>query len=266
MLWNSFKNRFIKTENKAGLRSESAGLTDIGLRRSHNEDAIFLSDEAGLYLVADGMGGHACGEVASAMAIETVSEKFASPDREKPSFLLQEAIREANGRIFQYSREKIKPPEGTETLTGYGTMGTTIAALLLSGEAAWIANVGDSRAYRLRDGRLELLTQDHTLAASLQPPDGKTPPPSLRSKFKHVLTRALGVEAKVQIDLREESIQPGDLFLLCSDGLTNMLPDAQIEKILSSSFSTQSACETLIKEANRSGGKDNISCVLVRPR
>lgn len=265
MLWNRFKNSFKRSEGPAGSRPGSAGLTDIGLRRSHNEDAIFRSDEAGLYLVADGMGGHACGEVASAMAIETVSAKFLSSDKEKPSLLLKEAIQEANRRIFDHSREKIKPSEGTETLTGYGTMGTTIVALALSRESAAIAHVGDSRVYRLRNGRLELLTRDHTLAA-LQPPPGKTPLATIPSKLKHILTRAVGTEARVEVDLREESVQPGDLFLLCSDGLTNPVPDARIEEILSSPVSIQAACELLIKEANKNGGKDNISCLLVRPR
>jgi protein phosphatase len=262
VLWNSFKNAFKKSEPKSGLKFESAGLTDVGLRRSHNEDAIFLSDEAGLYLVADGMGGHSFGEVASAMAIETVSTKFIS-SKEKTSSLLTEAILEANGRIYQYSQEKVKIIDGTETLTGPGTVGTTIVALALCGETASIANVGDSRAYRLRNGRLERLTQDHTLAA-MQPPAGKAPLATIPSRLKHILTRAVGVEAKVKVDLREERVRPGDLYLLCSDGLTNMVPDAQIEEILSASSSLQSSCETLIKEANRNGGKDNISCVLVR--
>lgn len=265
MLWNSLKNHFKRNEEKAGRKTESAGLTDIGSRRAHNEDAIFLSDEAGLYLVADGMGGHACGEVASAMAVETLSAKFESPDRETASFLLQEAIQEANGRIFQFSQEKVKILDGSETLTGPGTVGTTVVALALSGKAASIANVGDSRAYRLRKGRLELLTQDHTLAA-MQPPSGKAPLATIPSKLKHILTRAVGVEATVKVDLREEGVLPDDLFLLCSDGLTNMVPDARIEEILSSPSSLQSACETLIREANRNGGKDNISCVLARPR
>jgi len=265
VLWNRFKSHFKIGEEKAGLKIESAGLTDIGRRRTHNEDAIFLSDEAGLYLVADGMGGHACGEVASSMAIETVSAKFIASDREKPSLLLKETIQEANGRIFDYSKERVNPPEGTETLTGYGTMGTTIVALAISGETAAIANVGDSRAYRLRNGCLELLTRDHTLA-SLQPPNGKAPLAAIPSKLKHILTRALGVEAKVEVDLREEAVRRDDLFLLCSDGLTNLVSDARIEEILSSLASIQSASEALIKEANQNEGKDNISCVLVRAK
>jgi protein phosphatase len=258
VLWNNLKNAFKRNE-------ESAGLTDVGLRRNHNEDAIFLSDEAGLYLVADGMGGLSFGEVASAMVVETVSTKFITSNREKPSLLLEEAILEANRRIFQYSQEKVKILDGTETLTGPGTLGTTIVALALSSETASVANVGDSRAYRLRNDRLERLTEDHTLAA-MQPPTGEAPLATIPSRLKHILTRAVGVEAKVKIDLREERVRPGDLFLLCSDGLTNMIPDARIEEILSTSSSIQSSCETLIKEANRNGGKDNISCVLIRPR
>jgi serine/threonine protein phosphatase PrpC len=200
------------------------------------------------------------------MAIETVSTKFigSNSDREKVSFLLKEAIWEANGRIYTYSKEKVKAPEGDETITGFGTMGTTMVALALSGETISIAHVGDSRAYRMRNGRLELLTRDHSLAA-IQPPQGSSPLPSkVRSKFKHILTRALGAEAKVEIDLREEKSQRDDLYLLCSDGLTNMVTDPRIEEILSVPSSIQSASEALLSEANRNGGRDNISCVLIR--
>jgi protein phosphatase len=258
------KNCFKKNQATSGLKPDSAGLTDIGLRRSHNEDAIFLSDKEGLYLVADGMGGHLHGEVASAMAIETVSTKFIASDKEKVSFHLKEAIREANERIYGHSREA-KPPEGDDTLSGFGNMGTTIVAIALFGETVSVAHVGDSRAYRLRSRHLELLTSDHSLAA-IHPLEPSSPIPVPRSKFKHILTRALGAEARVEIDLREERIQIGDLYLLCSDGLTNMLPDARIEEILSSKSSLHSMADTLVKEANENGGRDNISCLLVRPR
>lgn len=238
----------------------STGLTHIGRRRHHNEDAIHLSDEAGLYLVADGMGGHALGEVASALVIEAVSQYLAS-ERVTSAAALAEAVKRANRRVHEYATQQVQAQEAEGTLaTG---MGTTIVALLIHDESAFIAHVGDSRAYRLRDNRLEVLTRDHSLAAMASAQHG-TANPTIRTGFKNILMRAIGVEPEVEVDLREEKLKAGDLFLLCSDGLTNMVPDERIQDILTSDPSLQAACETLVQEANHNGGRDNISCVLVR--
>jgi protein phosphatase len=250
------------SKKKAGPKGpQGFGLTDVGLKRSQNEDALFFSDEAGLYLVADGMGGHDSGEVASALAVETVSKRFTASD--KSALSLKEAIEEANHQIYVQAKEKEKfrEEEGTSWMAG---MGTTIVALAFSNETALIAHVGDSRIYRLRDARLERMTRDHSLAEEAAQRNGVSPSVTVKSGFKNVITRALGIESAVKVDLREEKLQEGDLFLLCSDGLTNMIPDNRIEEILSSGAPLQTACEILVKEANKNGGKDNISCILAR--
>ena len=142
-------------------------------------------------------------------------------------------------------------------------MGTTVVALFINKETVSIAHVGDSRVYRMRDSRFEVLTTDHSLV-SLAAQNRGIPPIPIRTGFKNVITRALGIEPDVEVDIREDKIIPNDLFLLCSDGLTNMVTDQRIEEILNSGISLQTAGETLINEANRNGGKDNISCILVR--
>ncbi len=240
---------------------KSSGLTHVGMRRNHNEDAIYLLDDLGLYIVADGMGGHAHGEVASAMAVEAISSQLFETNSANVPFSLSGAIKEANSRIYKYSKERLESSGDTATLMA--GMGTTVVALYIRQGMACIAHVGDSRAYRLRDSHLELLTQDHSLAAMAAAGRGAFPIP-IRTGFKNVITRALGIEPEVEVDVREEPIAEGDLFLLCSDGLTNMVTDPRIHEILSSGLSIQSACETLISEANRNGGRDNISCILVQ--
>lgn len=231
------------------------------MRRDHNEDSILLTDEGGLYIIADGMGGHQYGEVASAMAIEAISSKLIESNNGNKPFSLFDAIKEANNRIFQHSKEQIESQGDTATLMA--GMGTTVVALYISWNKALIAHVGDSRAYRLRDSYLKVLTQDHSLAAMAAANRG-VPPIPIRTGFKNIITRALGIEQDVEVDLREEYISANDLFLLCSDGLTNMVSDQRINEILTSSVSIQSACETFVAEANRNGGKDNISCILVQ--
>jgi len=242
---------------------KSYGLTHVGMRRDHNEDSILLTDEGGLYIIADGMGGHQFGEVASALAIEAISSKLIESNNGNNPFSLVDAIKEANNRIFQHSKEQMESQGDTATLMA--GMGTTVVTLYISRDRdkVLIAHVGDSRAYRLRDSYLEILTQDHSLAALAAANRGVSPIP-IRTGFKNIITRALGIEQDVEVDLREEYISANDLFLLCSDGLTNMVSDQRINEILTSSVSIQSACETLITEANRNGGKDNISCILVQ--
>ncbi|MBI3610167.1 MAG: Stp1/IreP family PP2C-type Ser/Thr phosphatase [Nitrospirae bacterium] len=242
-------------------RPQSHGLTHVGMKRSHNEDTIFFSDDLGLYLVADGMGGHAQGEVASALAVETITEWFSSPNQAPSPSFLKEALKHANHRIYQYAREKMESQMEEGTLMA--GMGTTVVALQINHEAASIAHAGDSRAYRMRDSHLEVLTQDHSLVARAAA-ERNIPHIPVRTGFKNIITRALGIEPDVEVDIREETLQPGDLFLLCSDGLTNMVPEERIQEILNSGLQLQSVCRALVDEANLNGGRDNISCVLVR--
>jgi PPM family protein phosphatase len=242
-------------------RHQSYGLTHVGLKRSHNEDTIFFSDDLGLYVVADGMGGHAQGEVASAMAVESIVEQVKDASKAQSLFSLTDAVKRSNQRVYQYSKERSVAQGQTSTLIA--GMGTTLVSLYIHMNVACIAHVGDSRAYRMQDSKLEILTRDHSLVAMAA--EGRNIPHiPVRTGFKNIITRAIGLEPDVQTDVREEKLHPGDLFLLCSDGLTNMVPDQRIQEILASDLTLQSACETLVNEANQNGGRDNISCLLVR--
>jgi len=248
------------------MRVKACGLSDVGLTRAHNEDYFEIDPLHRLYVVADGMGGHSHGEVASQIAVTSIREFIArSADRDttwpfgmEPELahhanLLKMAVRTAHDQVLRAISK-----DGSL----YG-MGTTVVGILLSGTTAAVAHVGDSRAYRLRDGRLEQITQDHTwvheqvVAGFLSREQARTDP------LKNVVTRALGGESDVLVDVREMEVQPGDLFLLCSDGLTGMLSDADIRDRLASGRSLHEICRTLINDSNARGGIDNVTVVLL---
>jgi serine/threonine protein phosphatase PrpC len=249
------------------LRPRASGLSDVGVIRSHNEDCFDIEPEHQCFVVADGMGGHSHGEIASRIAVDAIREfvaKTADEDATLPFDLdprlgrhsnrLRAAIRVAHDRVLKAIRQDA-------SLHG---MGTTVVGLLVDGDSAAIAHVGDSRAYRLREDKLELLTQDHTwvneqvVAGFLSEEQARVHP------LKNVVTRALGGDAAVDIDVREWRIRPGDLFLLCSDGLTTMLSDHDILERLRSSSQLEEVCGRLVRDANTRGGYDNVSVVLVR--
>ena len=248
------------------LRIKACGLSDVGLTRAHNEDYFEIDPQHRLYVVADGMGGHSHGEVAAQLAVNSIREFIArSADRDttwpfgmedglaRHSNLLKMSLRIAHDHVLRAISK-----DGSL----YG-MGTTVVGLLLSGSTAAVAHVGDSRAYRLRGGRLEQITQDHTwvheqvVAGFLSQEQARTHP------LKNVVTRALGGESDVQVDVREIETAPGDLFLLCSDGLTGMLSDADIRDRLASGRSLHEICRTLINDSNARGGIDNVTVVLL---
>lgn len=248
------------------VRVKACGLSDVGLTRAHNEDYFEIDPRHKLYVVADGMGGHSHGEVAAQIAVNAIRdfiEKTADKDTtwpfgmdsrlERHSNLLKMAVRIAHDNVLRaISRDSAL----------YG-MGTTVVGLILSGGVAAVAHVGDSRAYRLRDGKLEQLTQDHTwvneqvVAGFLSKEQARSHP------LKNVVTRALGGESDVLVDVLEVEVQPGDLFLLCSDGLTGMLSDADITERLSSGRSLHEICRTLVNDSNARGGIDNVTVVLL---
>jgi serine/threonine protein phosphatase PrpC len=248
------------------VRVKACGLSDVGLTRAHNEDYFEIDPRHKLYVVADGMGGHSHGEVAAQIAVNAIRdfiEKTADKDTtwpfgmdsrlERHSNLLKMAVRIAHDNVLRaISRDS----------SLYG-MGTTVVGLLLSGDVAAVAHVGDSRVYRLRDGKLEQLTQDHTwvneqvVAGFLSKEQARTHP------LKNVVTRALGGESDVLVDVREVEVLPGDLFLLCSDGLTGMLSDPDITERLSSGRSLHEICRTLVNDSNARGGIDNVTVVLL---
>jgi protein phosphatase len=250
----------------------ACGQTDPGLARLHNEDAFKVDADNGLYVVADGMGGHSHGEVASKIAVDTIAKLLRtsnSPLRQadplapaagdtsglRPhSLRFKEAIRRAHDAMLLAIRDDMR-------LQG---MGTTVAGLLVRDGVAAVAHVGDSRVYRYRGGELRLLTRDHTwvneqvMAGFLSEDQARTHP------LRNVVTRALGGEADVAVDLQEVELRKGDLYLICSDGLTSMLQDAEIRARVASGRPLDEICRMLIADANERGGVDNITVILAR--
>ena len=203
----------------------AAALTDRGRKRPSNEDAFGFSVEAGTYVVCDGMGGAAAGEIASSLAVDEILRRMSK--REQGILMAlpaaaEEAISAANAAV--YSRAQRNP-----RLAG---MGTTLVAMVADGRHVWVLNIGDSRCYRLRNGHLEQLTQDHSLVEEQVRMGRMTPFEAQRSPLRNVITRALGTQCQVTPDIFESEAEPRDLFLLCSDGLTRELSDAAIESLL----------------------------------
>jgi serine/threonine protein phosphatase PrpC len=240
------------------LQLEHAAVTDVGRVRQQNEDAWLSIPETGLFAVADGMGGHAAGEVASQLAVETIAEELgasapATADAARSE--LERAVVAAARRIHDQAS---RSPERRG-------MGTTVTALwLLPAGRAALAHVGDSRAYRFRGGTLQRLTHDHTWVQEqvdrgiLTREDARVHPASA------MLTRALGTDPGVEPDLLEFDWRPGDLFLLCSDGLTGPVDDEEIEEKLRASGDPEEAATSLVALANRRGGPDNVTVLLAR--
>jgi protein phosphatase len=251
------------------MRAVAAGLSDVGLQREHNEDSFIVLKEHDLFVVADGMGGHRAGDVASRIATETISEFFrttANDDVTWPfhfdSNLSEEenrlltGIRVANRQIFERS---------TRSRECHG-MGTTVVGAMFSSkkQRMYIGHVGDSRCYRVRDGEIQLLTRDHSLINDylLAMPDLTD---EQKSELpKNVITRALGMQDHVVVDLQHDEPRQGDIYVLCSDGLSGMVSDEDIKHIVTGTAEIREACEQLIQSANERGGEDNITAVLVK--
>ena len=231
--------------------TRTASLTDVGSVRSVNQDSCGeFVDDAGyrLLMVADGMGGHLGGEVASQTPIDAVGQVF-QRGIEEPAAFLREALTVANKRVFDRSTAE---PD----LYGMGTTG--VALLIGPGRRAWFANVGDSRGYRSRGGRLEVMTQDHSWVQEEVRQNRLTLEEAAVHPRKNVLTRSIGVDPVVEVDVTEADMEPGDRFLLCSDGLWGEVVDADIAAVLDSQEPEQAA-RALIDMANRAGGPDNIT-------
>lgn len=238
---------------------KAAAVSDKGRKRPSNEDSFGYSVEHGVYLVCDGMGGAAAGEIASSLAVDEVMRLMTAREPGKPlDEVIEEAISTANEAIF--SRSQTNP-----RLNG---MGTTLVSVVAEDRRVRVINIGDSRCYRLRSEHLEQISQDHSLVDEQVRLGRMTPAEALRSPLRNVITRALGTQSHVTPDVFELAAEPGDLFLLCSDGLTRELPDLQIEALLSEGLPTISPlgnlCTRLVEAANHAGGGDNITCLLVR--
>jgi len=238
------------------MQLSAAARSDLGRRRPANEDIYALAPELGLYLVADGMGGHRAGQVASGLAARAAvgTLRGLRPGPRSAVEKLRACVAAANAEILASSRAK---PE----LAG---MGTTVVALLAEGDRVALAHVGDSRAYLLRGGAIRRLTDDHTLVGELVRRGEISERAADGHPQRHVLVRALGVRRHVEPDLLELTPEPGDLFVLCSDGLTGHVGDLEIADLVAGAPDLDAACARLVDLANRRGGEDNVTVVLVR--
>ena len=249
-------------------------LSDVGCVRGHNEDDAVVLPEFQAYAVADGMGGHSSGEIASQLSVRAFSSIYRDKDRVRqlkkewkrerdelgkdcvpsfPEYQLRRAVTHANETIFSHAARK---PE-------LGDMGTTLVSLAFSGSRVYVAFVGDSRAYRFRNGDIEQLTEDHSLANDLIRAKALLPEDLDDFPYKNVIVRALGLQAQVEVDSFYRSTRAGDRFLLCSDGLSDLVKNERIGEILASAKGAEAAAEALTEEAMDAGGNDNITVLVV---
>ena len=236
------------------MKLQTCAKTDIGLKRSNNEDLFFIDEEQGLFIIADGMGGHAAGEVASQIAVETVCQSLQAPDLNTPHEQLKLAIEEANLAVG-------KAANSNHSWQG---MGTTLTVLLLHQQQAFLAHVGDSRAYRFVNQQLEQLSDDHSLSGERLRQGMISAEEAHNSTFGNILLQAVGISEKLDICLKHYPLTAGERFLLCSDGLSDMLTDAEIGQILRESGSVNTLCGQFVNQAIVAGGKDNITVMMIQ--
>jgi protein phosphatase len=244
-----------------------AGLTHVGMKRQHNEDNLVLLPDESLYIVADGMGGHASGEVASAMAVDTMSsffrmtakdEEVTWPYKEEKNLRYDEnrlvvGIKFANQRIYEAAAREAR----------FKGMGTTIVGAFFTQGGAYLGHVGDSRGYRIRGRSIEQITDDHSLLNDYIKANKLTPEEIEHFPHKNVIVRALGMKETVQVDINRLDPKPGDHYLLCSDGLSGMVDDPNMLEIVTGAPNLEAASEQLIAAANAAGGADNITVILI---
>jgi protein phosphatase len=236
-------------------------MSDVGRCRKVNQDMFLLDDALGLYAIADGMGGHAAGEVASDLAINALAVSVRSQEPghggwspAEAAELLRRALNDGNRKIC----------ESVLARAEWRGMGTTMVALVLAGDRAVIGHVGDSRAYLLRNGSLRQLTSDHSWVNEQVKLGLLTHEQAQRHPMRNIVTRALGNQPEVEVDLLEEPVRPGDIFTLCSDGLSNMVGENEMLEILQDHGEVpQAACRQLVDRANASGGEDNITVIVM---
>lgn len=251
------------------VRVRYKGITDVGRKRESNEDCLAMVPEDHLFVVADGMGGHAAGEVAADLAVKNICRFIAATRRDAEitwpyeydtsigleSNRLKTAIRVANHRILEEIRQH-------EELEG---MGTTVVGAIIEGNQAHICHVGDSRAYVIRNRSIEQITSDHSWVNEQVKLGFLARKDASHHPFRNVVTRALGSKGDVSVDVAEQELQPGDFLLLCSDGLNTMLDDDRIaDTVLEHADDVEAAAEALVKRANLQGGEDNVTVILIK--
>ena len=251
------------------MRYFAAAKSDVGRKRHGNEDSFCLAPEIGLFVVADGMGGHAAGEVASRLAVDTIQEwvaKYLSgadaaivgkpvPTCSREANFLLSSIRLANRIIYDTAQGRRE----------YAGMGTTVVSVLAVNDHVALAHVGDSRIYRVRGEQIVQLSRDHSLVQHQVDRGIISPEEAQGSQYKHLITRALGLKESVEVDLVEQPVLPGDFLLLCSDGLSDLLEDEEMLAIVRDhADDLEKACQTLVDRANYKGGDDNITALLIQ--
>ncbi|MFH1132431.1 MAG: Stp1/IreP family PP2C-type Ser/Thr phosphatase [Pseudomonadota bacterium] len=250
------------------MRIRYAAKTDVGMKRTHNEDYFSLMEDEQLFIVADGMGGHSSGEVASRLAAETVGEFYQRTKDEDATWpykmdknlsyienRLVCGVKLANFKIYEAASKDIR----------YKGMGTTLVTTLVQGGKIYIAHVGDSRCYRIRENEIKQITRDHSLLEDYK--DAKPDMTEEEEKnfpHKNVITRALGMRDAVEVDMYCEEVVDGDIYLMCSDGLSGMVNDSQLLQIVNSTDDLEQAVSELVDQANRAGGTDNITTLVLQ--
>ncbi|MCI8887642.1 MAG: Stp1/IreP family PP2C-type Ser/Thr phosphatase [Hungatella sp.] len=239
---------------------EAYALTDTGRVRERNQDYIFFSSDPvggleNLLLVADGMGGHNAGDYASRFVVEELNTYVRLHQELSPVKLLKEGISQANERLYEKSLERMD-------LSG---MGTTLVAATAQDGILYVANIGDSRLYLYRGGQLRQITRDHSYVEEMVAKGQMERNSTAYRRKKNIITRALGIEYSVEIDFFEEELMPGDLVLMCSDGLSNMVEEERMTEILSQNMSLKEKAKKLLEQANENGGYDNIAVIVAEP-
>jgi PPM family protein phosphatase len=250
------------------MRLEFAGDTHVGMKRDHNEDSLLIMPEEDLYVVADGMGGHASGEVASKLSVDTMKAFYVDTSQDEditwpfrtgieddyPANRLVTAIKLANQHIFDASSTQAQ-------LRG---MGTTVVAIAFTGLKIVVAHVGDSRCYVHYEGKLKQITEDHSLLNDFRKSLNLTPEEEKNFPHKNIIVRALGMKNSVEVDIQSNKPKVGETYLLCSDGLSGEIEDPELERILNEEKDLDKACRTMVQMANNNGGRDNVTIILAR--
>jgi serine/threonine protein phosphatase PrpC len=251
-----------------GMRVRFAGDSNVGMKRAHNEDAFYLPESERLAIVADGMGGHASGEVASRMAVETISGFFKATQEEQQltwPFKMDKGHRyDVNRMVTAIKLANLKIHEQAQKDPRCHGMGTTVVSALFLDDALVVGHVGDSRLYRRRDGVFEQVTEDHSLLNDYIKMKHLSPDEIAAFPHKNVIVRALGMKDTVQVDVHVDAPRLGDVYIICSDGLSGMVKDEEMSEVSASEPDLDVLCEKLITSANKNGGLDNITVVAVR--
>jgi serine/threonine protein phosphatase PrpC len=251
-----------------GMRVRFAGDSNVGMKRAHNEDSFYLPESERLAIVADGMGGHASGEVASRMAVETISGFFKATQEEQQltwPFKMDKGHRyDVNRMVTAIKLANLKIHEQAQKDPRCHGMGTTVVSALFVDDALVVGHVGDSRLYRRRDGVFEQITEDHSLLNDYIKMKHLSADEIAAFPHKNVIVRALGMKDTVQVDVHLDTPRMGDVYIICSDGLSGMIKDEDISELSATERDLDVLCERLITTANKNGGLDNITVVAVR--